>query len=181
MGGMIAQTIAIEHPERLLSVTSIMSTVGDVRYGRPTDEALATLITPPPSDRQAYVDGATAFSVWSSKRYFDPELMKRKAAEAFDRSFYPEGASRQLAAMCGSGDRTEALRRVTVPTLVIHGSEDTLIAPSGGRRTAELVPGAKLLELADMGHDLPEPLWPQLVEAIVAHGDTAAELTEAGR
>lgn len=180
MGGMIVQTMAIEHPERLSSVTSIMSTVGDVSYGQPTTEALGVLLAAPPPDRQAFIDGSVAFATWSSKRYFDAELIKRKAAEAFDRSFYPQGAPRQLAAIFASGDRTEALRRVSVPMLVIHGLDDTLIAPSGGRRTAELVPGAKLLELADMGHDLPEPLWPTLVEAIIAHGH-AAELAEAGR
>lgn len=181
MGGMIVQTMAIEHPERLWSVTSIMSTVGDVRYGEPTAEALAALLTPPPADRQAFIDGAAGYAVWSSKRYFDLELARRKAAEAFDRSYYPQGAARQLAAIAASGDRTQALREVDLPMLVIHGLDDTLIAPSGGRRTAELVPGAQLLELEDMGHDLPEPLWPRLVEAISAHGDTAAERAGAGR
>ncbi len=176
MGGMIVQTLAIEHPERLLSVTSVMSTVGDLAYGTPTKEALAVLLTPPPSSRDDYVDRSANFAVWSSKRYFDAELVRRMAAAAYDRSFYPEGAARQLAAIYKSGDRTARLRDVDVPMLVIHGLDDTLIAPSGGRRTAELVPGATLLEVADMGHDLPEPLWPQLVDAIVAH----AERAEAG-
>jgi pimeloyl-ACP methyl ester carboxylesterase len=94
------------------------------------------------------------------------------AARSFDRSFYPEGAIRQLAAIYASGDRSEQLQDVAVPMLVIHGLDDTLISPSGGRRTAELVPGAHLLELADMGHDLPGPLWPLITGAIVAHGNT---------
>ena len=91
------------------------------------------------------------------------------AARSFDRSFYPVGTGRQLAAITASGSRAEGLRELAVPTLVIHGLDDTLIEPSGGRRTAELVPDAELLLVADMGHDRPRPLWPGLVEAIVAH------------
>jgi pimeloyl-ACP methyl ester carboxylesterase len=83
--------------------------------------------------------------------------------------FYPQGAPRQLAAIYASGDRSEQLRELTVPTLVIHGRDDTLIGPDGGARTAELIPGANLLLVADMGHDIPEPLWPVLVDAILSH------------
>lgn len=172
MGGMIVQTMAIEHPDRLLSMTSIMSTVGDFEYGQPSPEALTVLLTPPPAEREMVIERAEAFGVWSSTKYFDAELTKQFAAMSYDRSFYPEGAPRQIAAMAGSGDRSDALRRVTTPTLVIHGRDDTLIAPSGGRRTAELVPGAHLLEVSDMGHDLPAQLWPLLTAAIVAHGRT---------
>jgi pimeloyl-ACP methyl ester carboxylesterase len=172
MGGMIVQTMAIEHPDRLLSVTSIMSTIGDTSYGAPTPEAIQVLLTPPPPTREAYIARSVDYGVWASKRYFDPVLTAEMAARSYDRSFYPEGATRQLAAIYASGDRTELLRDVTVPMLVIHGLDDTLISPSGGRRTAELVPGAHLLELADMGHDLPGPLWPLITGAIVAHGDT---------
>jgi pimeloyl-ACP methyl ester carboxylesterase len=174
MGGMIAQTMAIEHPDRLASVTSIMSTVGDLSCGRPTREAQSVLLTPPPRDRDEYIVAADRLGVWSSRRHFDIARARERAAAAYDRSFYPQGAPRQLAAIYASGDRTDALRRVTVPTLVIHGLDDTLIDPSGGRRTAELVPGATLVEVADMGHDLPEPVWPELVEAIVTHTDRAA-------
>ena len=174
MGGMIVQTLAIEHPDRLLSATSIVSTPGDPAYGQATPEAMQVLLAPPPPERADVVARSAQFAVWSSKRYFDADRVAEYAGMAFDRSFYPEGGVRQLAAIFASGDRSEALRGVTVPTLVIHGLDDALIAPSGGRRTAELVPGAHLLELADMGHDLPEPLWPMIVGAIVDHGSVAA-------
>jgi pimeloyl-ACP methyl ester carboxylesterase len=172
MGGMIVQTMAIEHPDRLLSVTSIMSTIGDPEYGTPTPEAISVLLTPPPPSREGVIGRSSDFKVWASQRYFDAELTAELAGRSYDRSFYPEGATRQLAAIYASGDRSEQLADVTVPTLVVHGLDDTLITPSGGRRTAELVPGAHLLELADMGHDLPGPLWPLITGAIVAHGDT---------
>lgn len=173
MGGMIVQTMAIEHPDRLLSMTSIMSTVGDPEYGGSDPDAIEVLLTPPPADREGVITRSLDMAVWSSKRYFDAEATQRMAAFHYDRSFYPSGAPRQLAAIYASGDRSEALRSVRVPTLVIHGLDDTLIKPSGGRRTAELIPGAHLLEVADMGHDLPEPLWPMLTAAITGHGDAA--------
>lgn len=178
MGGMIVQTLAIEHPERLLSVTSIMSTIGDQQYGQAAPEALTVLLSPPPSTREENIARSADTAAWSSKRYFDPARAADVAARSFDRSFYPEGAGRQLAAIFASGDRTDALRNVTTPMLVIHGLDDRLIDPSGGRRTAELVPGAHLLEVADMGHDLPEPLWPLIVGAIVGFGDVAAATVE---
>jgi pimeloyl-ACP methyl ester carboxylesterase len=172
MGGMIVQTMAIEHPDRLLSVTSIMSTVGDPEYGMGSPEAVGVLVAPPPAGREAVIERSVDYAVWSSKKYFDPELTKVFAGISYDRSFYPEGAGRQLAAIVASGDRSEALRSVTTPMLVIHGLDDALITPSGGRRTAELVPGAHLLEMSDMGHDMPAQLWPLLTAAIVAHGRT---------
>ncbi len=169
MGGMIVQTMAIEHADRLLSATSIMSTVGDVAYGTPSPEALAVLLTPTPTSRQQAIEQAASYAVTCSKRYFDLGWAQQLAAASYDRSCYPEGVMRHVAAICASGDRSEALRQVNVPMLVIHGLDDTLINPSGGRRTAELVPGARLVEVPDMGHDMPEPLWPMLVSAIVAH------------
>lgn len=169
MGGMIVQTMAIEHPERVVTLTSIMSTTGDNAVGRPTSEAIESLLAPPPADRDAFIAAADRSMVWASKRYGDPDRLRRNAALAYDRSFYPEGAPRQLAAIYASGDRSEALRELTTPTLVIHGRDDTLIDLSGGLRTAELVPGSNLLVLGDMGHDLPEPLWPTIVDAIVSH------------
>jgi pimeloyl-ACP methyl ester carboxylesterase len=174
MGGMIAQTMVIEHPRRIHTLTSIMSTVGDPAFGQPHPEAVQVLLRPPATSRDAVIAASAQFAVWRSKRWFDPEVARRDAAIHYDRSFYPPGAARHLAAAVGSGDRTERLRSVTTPTLVIHGLDDTLIDPSGGRRTAELIPGAHLLEVADMGHDLPEPLWPLIIAAIVAHGESAA-------
>lgn len=180
MGGMIVQTMAIEHPDRLHSMTSIMSTVGDTEYGEPEPDAIQVLLSPPPSDRDGVVARSLDMAVWSSKRYFDAEATQRLAGFHYDRSFYPAGAPRQLAAIYTSGDRSDALRSVRVPALVIHGLDDTLINPSGGRRTAELVPGAHLLEVADMGHDLPEPLWPLLTAALNGHGDAALATVEHG-
>lgn len=168
MGGMIAQTIAIEHPERVRSLVSIMSQPGDPDVGQPAPEAISVLLSPPPSERQAYIDNAANYLVWSSKKYGDVDVAKQQAARAFDRSFYPEGSSRQLAAIYASGRRSDRLRELDVPALVIHGRDDTLITPSGGIRTAELIPGAHLLLLSDMGHDLPEPLWPLIAAAIVS-------------
>ncbi len=174
MGGMIVQTMAIEHPERLLSVTSIMSTIGDLAHGQATPEAMLVILAPPPTGRDEAIARAGDYGVWASKRYFDADRSRGLAAAAYDRSSYPEGAYRQVAAVFASGDRSELLPGVSVPMLVIHGLDDALIDPSGGRRTAELVPGSHLLEIADMGHDLPRQLWPLIVGAIIAHGDVAA-------
>jgi pimeloyl-ACP methyl ester carboxylesterase len=170
MGGMIAQQMAIERPERLLSLVSMMSTTGEPEYGAPTEEALAALLAPAPPDRDGYVEATSAkMMIWASRRYGDRARAAAIAGESFDRSFYPEGVGRQLAAILASGSRAEGLRALDVPTLVIHGTDDTLIAPSGGERTAELVPGARLLLVEDMGHDRPEQLWPTLAEAILEH------------
>jgi pimeloyl-ACP methyl ester carboxylesterase len=179
MGGMIVQTIAIEHPERCLSMTSIMSSPGDPRAGKPTPEAWAFLMTPPPTEREAAVAMAEGARIFASKKYFDPAKARDRAAAAFDRAFYPEGAPRQLAAIYASGDRTDALHDVTVSSLVIHGRDDTLITPSGGTLTAEAIPGAHLLLLADMGHDLPEQLWPLIIPTILTFQDFAVHAVAA--
>jgi pimeloyl-ACP methyl ester carboxylesterase len=167
MGGMIAQTMAVEHPGRVLSLTSMMSSPGDPRVGKPAPEALEVLLTVPPTERSAYVDAAERTTVWASKRYVDVERVRRRAGESFDRSFYPEGGPRQLAAIHASGDRTAALQHVDVPALVIHGRDDTLITPEGGSATAEAIPRGHLLLVADMGHDLPPALWPLIASAIL--------------
>ncbi len=170
MGGMIVQTMAVEHPERVLSMTSVMSTTGEPEYFQSDPKAMAALMTPPPSEREAFI----AFSVdrgalFSSPRYYDKAQTAERAALSYDRAFYPEGAGRQLAAIRASADRSAALRELGVPTLVIHGRADTLILPMGGERTAELIPAANLLMLNDMGHDVPEPLWPLIVDAVISH------------
>jgi pimeloyl-ACP methyl ester carboxylesterase len=169
MGGMIAQTMAIEHPERLLTLTSMMSTTGEREFGQSAPEATRALLTPAPSDRAGYVAAAESSLIWRSRRYPDLAGARQLAGESYDRCYNPDGVSRQLAAMIASGSRAEQLRRVHVPTLVIHGLDDTLIAPSGGERTAELIPHAGLLLVEDMGHDRPEPLWPQICGAILKH------------
>ncbi len=174
MGGMIVQTIAIEHPNRVASLTSIMSSPGDPRTGKPTPEARDALLTPPPAEREAFIAQSVSSKVWGSRKYYDPDAVRAQAAANYDRSFYPEGATRQLAAIYASGDRSAGLAALDVPTLVIHGRDDTLITPEGGERTAELVPGARFLYVSDMGHDLPAPLWPMLAEAIGGHTRTAS-------
>jgi pimeloyl-ACP methyl ester carboxylesterase len=174
MGGMIVQTMAIDHPERVLSVTSIMSTSGEPHVGAAAPEAMAALLAPPPTTRDEYVDGSARWMIWASKRYGDPEQLRERAARQWDRGVWPAGSARQLAAIAASGARHVGLASLSVPMLVIHGRDDTLITPSGGERTAELVPGARLLMLDDMGHDVPEPLWPTVVSAIAEHTAGAA-------
>ncbi|ROQ69984.1 pimeloyl-ACP methyl ester carboxylesterase [Streptomyces sp. 840.1] len=169
MGGMIAQTMALACPERVLSLTSMMSSTGESEYGSAGPEAQAVLFSPKPADRERYVAAAAKELVWASKRYGDAVALRELAAASYDRSYYPAGIGRQLGAMVLSGSRADALRELRTPTLVIHGLDDTLIDPSGGRRTAELVPGAELLMIPDMGHDRPRELWPLLIDALVAH------------
>ncbi|MDA2966607.1 MAG: alpha/beta fold hydrolase [Actinomycetota bacterium] len=169
MGGMIAQTLVIQHPERARSLISLYSVTGEFEIGAPTAEAAEALLGPPPTDRQAYIDASPKYGVWQSKRYFNEAVVKREAARAYDRSFYPEGSIRQLAAIYASGSRAEQLQKLQTPTLVIHGEDDTLLTPDGGKRTAELVPGSTFLLVADMGHDLPEPLLPLVTGAMTAH------------
>lgn len=173
MGGMIAQTFALEHPQRTQSLISIMSVTGDLAYGTPTEDALAALVAPPPPDRAGYIESAKNWSIWGSKKYFDLDEARDRAGREYDRSFYPEGTHRQMAAIYASGDRSEALTTLNVPTLVIHGTDDTLLTPSGGDRTAELIPGSVLLKVKDMGHDMPKPLWPLFVDAITSHARRA--------
>ena len=170
MGGMIAQAAAIGHPDRVLSLTSIMSTTGDPDVGQPSAEAMASLFAPPATDRDEAGDHKVRHAhVWGSPAFLDDERLRRRGAELFDRAHDPQATARQLAAVLASGSRSAALAELTVPTLVIHGTVDRLIAPSGGERTAEVVPDAKLLLIEGMGHDLPPQLWPQLADAIVGH------------
>jgi pimeloyl-ACP methyl ester carboxylesterase len=169
MGGMIAQKLAIEFPDRVLTLTSMMSSTGEQEYGQSTPEAQQVLFSPRPADRDGYVAAAERELVWASRRYGDPAQLRALAAESYDRAYYPAGVPRQLAAMILDGSRAEALKTLDVPTLVIHGLDDTLIDPSGGRRTAELVAGARLLLVEDMGHDRPPALWPHLLDAITEH------------
>jgi pimeloyl-ACP methyl ester carboxylesterase len=173
MGGMIAQQFAIEHPTRTRSLISVMSMTGEPDVGQAAPEVMAVLLAPPPAERQAFIDQSTSSLVWSSKKYGDAALVRQQASTAYDRSFYPEGASRQLAAIFATGPRNVGLAALNTPTLVIHGRDDTLITPSGGFRTAERIDGANLLLVADMGHDLPEPLWPLLVDTIASHARRA--------
>lgn len=174
MGGMIAQRIAIEFPDRVLSLTSMSSSTGEPEYGQPTPEAQQVLLSPRPADRDGYIAAAERDLVWASRRYRDPAALRALAAASYDRCYHPAGVPRQLAAMILDGSRADSLRTLLVPTLVIHGLDDTAIDPSGGRRTAELVPEAQLLLVDDMGHDRPPALWPSLVSAIDHHTHDAS-------
>ena len=169
MGGMIAQTVAIEHPHRVKTLISIMSQPGELTVGQPTQEAMELIVTPAPSDRDEYIAFAPKWQLWQSKKYRSDEVSRRNAIRDFDRSNYPEGGPRQMAAIYASGSRAEGLQKLEVPTLVIHGTDDQLITPSGGERTAELIPNSTLLMVDDMGHDMPQPLWPFYLDAISKH------------
>ncbi len=177
MGGMIAQTLAVRHPTRVLSLCSIMSTTGGRHVGQPTTEAMGHLVRPPATTRDECVKAAIASHrmLGSPAHPTDEDEIRRAAIRSYDRSHYPEGAARQLCAILASGDRTELLANVRVPTLVVHGDEDALIQPSGGEATAEAIPGAELMMVDGMGHDLPATLWPRIIEAITANAARAHE------
>ena len=168
LGGMIAQILAIEQPERVRSLTSIMSTTGNDQVGQPTDAALALYLLPPVSTREGAMDRAVLFNrtVGSPAYPTEETELRDRAVRAVDRSFNPQGVARQLAAAVTTPDRTKDLRRLDLPTLVIHGAEDPLIAMSGGQATAAAIPGAELVVIDGMGHDLPRPLWPTVAERI---------------
>ena len=166
MGGMIVQHMAFGHPDHVLTMTSIMSTNGDRSVGQPKPEAIAQLMTPPPDDREAYLDHtATTWRIISGPHY-DEAKARDRAARSYDRAFYPQGAAFQMAAIGAEGDRTEQLKEIRCPALVIHGRVDPLVTLSGGEATAAAIPGAELMILDDMGHDLPVPRLPDIVEAI---------------
>ena len=177
LGGMIAQILAIERPERVRSLTSIMSTTGNDRVGQPTEAVRALLLSPPVSTRAGAMDRAVLFNraVGSPAYRIDETELRDRAARAFDRAFDPQGVVRQLAAAVTAPDRTEDLHRLDLPALVIHGAEDPMIAVSGGQATAEAIPGAELLVIGGMGHDLPRPLWPTVAERIARLVDRAEQ------
>ena len=170
MGGMIAQTLAIESAPRVRTFTSIMSSTGSLDQPPGNPEVLAVMMAPPPTTRADSIERAvTVFRTISSPGFpFDEQLIRQRAERAYDRGFNPAGTLRQLVAVLASGDRTEALRSVQVPALVIHGKSDPLVPFAAGQATAAAVPGAEMLAIDGMGHDMPRALWPQLVDAIGA-------------
>jgi pimeloyl-ACP methyl ester carboxylesterase len=171
MGGMIAQTVAATRPRRVRSLTSIMSTTGSRRAGQPKPHIYPQLLKPAPRERDAYVNHMLALltAIGAPGDALDTPDMRAYLAGTYDRDSDAGGTGRQLAAILASGNRTRALEAITAPTLVIHGEVDPLIAPSGGRATAKAIPGARLMLVPDMGHGLPERLWPPLVDAVVEH------------
>ncbi|HEX4755439.1 MAG TPA: alpha/beta hydrolase [Candidatus Dormibacteraeota bacterium] len=176
MGGMIAQLIAINHPERVLSLTSMMSTVGGPNVVQAQPDVIAALLVPPGPTHQERVEHSLAVRrlINGAGVPFDEERARRKAERAVDRSFHPDGGLRQIVAILAAPDRAPALSRLTIPTLVVHGEEDPLVPPDNGRQTAAALPNARLIMIADMGHYLPERVWPDVVDAIVALAGSAA-------
>ncbi len=175
MGGMIVQAMAIETPERLRSMVSMMSTTGSRWVGLPSYKAMGVLLGTPPKGRDAVVErGVKTFGVIGSPGFpFDEERVRDVAGRSYDRGHSIAGVLRQLHAITASGDRTQALRGVDVPTTVIHGSRDVLVRPAGGRATARAIPGARLRMIDGMGHDLPRAVWPEVVEAVATNAARA--------
>ena len=175
MGGMIAQTFAIGHPDRTLSVCSIMSTTGDASVGGATPEAISVLLAPPATTKAEAMDRAEAASkvIGAKGLPVDVAKIRQRAADAFERMNHPMGVGRQIVAIRASGDRTAKLGELDVPTVVIHGTDDTLVTPNGGEATAKAIPGADLVIVEGMGHDLPEAAWPQVIEAIIDNAGKA--------
>lgn len=172
MGGMIVQQMAIDHPDKVRSVVSIMSTTGDSDVGQPSSEASAALLRSPATTVDEAVQAALdAEQVWGSPAHLDPEATEARARREWDRMQYPAGMARQIAAIFASPSRTAGLAEVAMPFTVIHGLADTLVTPSGGQRTADTVPHATHLEIEGMGHNLPKALWPTIIDAIA---DTTA-------
>lgn len=171
LGGMIVQVLAIEHPERVRSLTSIMSTTGDTLVGAPTEEAIGALFSPPATSREEAQDRAVTIRriIGSPGFAFDEDEYRERVAVAYDRSYDPAGIMRQLAAVVSGPDRTERLRTLDVPALVIHGADDPLVNVSGGRATADAIPGAELVVMDGMGHDFPLDLVPHWADVIAAH------------
>jgi pimeloyl-ACP methyl ester carboxylesterase len=175
MGGMIVQTIAIEHPGRVLSLTSIMSTTGEPGVGEPEPEILGALLGDRPTDRAAAIEaGVELARTISCAEHFDEDRARQLAALQYDRGDNPAGVGRQLLAVISSGSRAEGLARLDLPALVIHGRQDRLVPFDGGQRTAELIAGADFLAFDDMAHDMPQVHWTTAIDAITALTNRAA-------
>ncbi len=177
MGGMIAQAIAIEHPARVRTLTSAMSTTGDPAVGQPRPDIVEMLLSPRPADRAAAIDQGVELSRAISSPAFgfdEPETRARTSAE-YDRGNHPAGAGRQLAAILASGDRSRALRTLTLPVLVLHGDADPMVDVSGGRATAAAIPGARLWVVPGLGHDLPPALFDEIADAAAALAQQAGD------
>ncbi len=176
MGGMIAQTLAARHPASVRTLTSIMSTTGNRFKGQPALRLYRALLRSAPNEREAFIEHMTGVFTMIGSPGFprDLDFIRERAARSYDRDHDPAATGRQLAGILASGDRTAELRRISAPTLVIHGAADRLVAPSGGRATAKAIPGAKLMMIRGMGHDLPRGAWPRILDAIEEHTARAA-------
>jgi len=176
MGGMIAQEIAIDFPDRVRSLISIMSTTGDPDLPQPSDEAVALLTEPQPKSREKFIArferNSKVLRAGSFPR--DEALDRSRAERVFDRGLNPPGVGRQIRAVLASGSRKDRLAKVRAPTLVIHGTADPLVDPKAGEETAASIPGAKLMIVQGMGHAIPIPMWPQIIDAIDKHAHEAS-------
>jgi pimeloyl-ACP methyl ester carboxylesterase len=181
MGGMIAQTLAARHPELVLSLTSIMSNTGSLLTGRPGFSVYPLFLERPKEGREAAIERTMkVFKLIGSRGLpQDDELIRDMAERSYDRDHDRASVGRQLAAIIASGNRTREIRRIKAPTLVIHGDQDKMVGKSGGRATARAIPGAKLMVIKGMGHDLPRAAWPQIVDGIVANAERAGARTAA--
>ncbi len=176
MGGMIAQEIAITFPKRVRSLISIMSTTGNPKLPQPSREAVAILMGRPPNNRDEYIARFERnWKVLRAGRFPEDEALDRSRAErVFDRGLNPDGVGRQIRAVLASGSRKERLRNVTAPTLVIHGTADPLVHPKAAQDTAASIPGARLMMVQGMGHAIPIPTWPEIIDAIDKHAHGAS-------
>ncbi|MHA2303573.1 MAG: alpha/beta fold hydrolase [Candidatus Thorarchaeota archaeon] len=171
MGGMIAQTMAVHYPDRVRTLTSIMSSTGNPDVWQPTEEAMSVLLAPPASNRDEYIaNSVKAAKVFHGPHYpLDEDYVRNYSEISYDRCYHPPGFSRQLGAILASGSRNEALANVKIPTLVIHGDADPLVPVEGGKDTAKSVPEAELLIIKGMGHSFPVEVVPQILGAILKH------------
>jgi len=176
MGGMLAQLIAIGHPDRVLSLVSIMSSTGNRKVGRPKPRVAKRLLRKVPRDRAGYIeDHIENYRIIGSKPFdFEEPRKRERAGRLFARGMHPAVRARQMAAVVTAADRTPRLRRLRLPTTIIHGDADPLVDISGGRATAEAIPDAKLVVIPGMGHDMPREVWPQIIGAIVDNATRAA-------
>jgi pimeloyl-ACP methyl ester carboxylesterase len=181
MGGMIAQTLAARHPESVRSLTSIMSTTGGRLVGQPAPWLYPLLLRRPDDDRQTAIERRVKLFQQIGSKGLEQDLdhIRNTAERSWDRDHDPRGPGRQLAAIIASGNRTEELRRIAVPTLVIHGTDDRLVSPSGGRATARTIPGARLLLIEGMGHDLPRAAWSRMLDGIAENAARAEQAVPA--
>jgi pimeloyl-ACP methyl ester carboxylesterase len=181
MGGMIAQTLAAQHPELVRSLTSIMSNTGNRWKGQPALGVMRFLLRQAPEDREGYIaHTARVFAaIGSTGLPQDTEFVRERAARSYDRDPDRAASGRQLGAVIASGDRTDELRRIIAPTLVVHGTADRLVRPSGGMATTSAIRGARLMLIEGMGHDLPSAAWPELLDAIAGHAHAADQVPAA--
>jgi pimeloyl-ACP methyl ester carboxylesterase len=172
MGGMIAQSLAIHYPRRVLSLTSIYSTTGNPQLPQPKPEVMSLLLTPPPRDRNLFIQfELDLFRALTGPRFgFDEKWIRETMGRAYDRSYYPQGTGRQLVAVMTQNNRKAALQYLKVPTLIIHGDSDPLVSVEAAKDAADAVPGAELIIMEGMGHDLPHgEAWRQIADHIIAH------------